>query len=364
MTVLWQEPLSEKDYALPVEKAVLPGEYCITVSFHLKEDTLWAKTGYEVAFGQYVYTIKEEKKLCELPIHVILNTHDIGVKGENFHAIFSVGEGGLVSYKYGGKEMLEEKPMPNFWRAPTDNDRGNLYMQRYAQWKIASLYVTHKDFRLDHIAEVNGPEVKQDSNVVTVTYLYTMPTTPVSSCTVTYAVYGDGTVRVTLSYDPVKELGDMPEFGMLFRMHADYDHVEWYGLGPEETYQDRQRGGKLGIWKNLVKDNVAKYIVPQECGAKEGVRYAKVTDALGRGLQFMMDEDNGPMLFSALPYSPHELEEARHPFDLPAVHHTFVRCAKEQMGVAGDNSWGALTHEEYLLKCDQKMEFSFSFKGI
>ena len=78
----------------------------------------------------------------------------------------------------------------------------------------------------------------------------------------------------------------------------------------------------------------------------------------------MMDEDNGPMLFSALPYSPHELEEARHPYDLPAVHHTFVRCAMEQMGVAGDNSWGALTHEEYLLKCDKKLEFTFSFKGI
>lgn len=358
------EPLSEKDYALPFAKAVLPGEYAITVSFQLKENTLWADAGYEVAFGQYSYKVEGENKSCELPVELILNKHDIGVRGENFHAIFSVGEGGLVSYKYGGKEMLEEKPMPNFWRAPTDNDRGNLYMQRYAQWKIASLYVTHKDFRAGHIAEVNGPEVKQDGNEVTVAYVYTMPTTPVSTCVVTYVVHGDGTISVTLSYDPLKELGDMPEFGMLFRMKADYDHVEWYGLGPEETYQDRQRGGKLGIWKNLVKDNMAKYIVPQECGAKEGVRYAKVTDALGRGLLFSMDEGSGPMLFSALPYSPHELEEARHPFDLPAVHHTFARCAMEQMGVAGDNSWGALPHEEYLLKCDKKMEFTFSFKGI
>ena len=358
------EPLSQKDYALPFEKAILPGEYTITVSFSLKEDTLWANAGYEVAFGQHTYTVEGEQKVCALPVELILNKHDIGVKGENFHAIFSVGEGGLVSYKYGGKEMLEEKPLPNFWRAPTDNDRGNLYMQRYAQWKIASLYVTHKDYRKGHIAEVNGPEVKRDGNTVTVTYIYTMPTVPVSTCTVTYAVYGDGTIHVTLAYDPVKGLGDMPEFGMLFRMHADYDHVEWYGLGPEETYWDRQRGGKLGIWKNLVKDNMAKYIVPQECGAKEGVRYAKVTDALGRGLLFAMDEESGPMLFSALPYSPHELEEARHPFDLPNVHHTFVRCAMEQMGVAGDNSWGALTHDEYLLQCDEKMEFSFSFKGI
>lgn len=152
----------------------------------------------------------------------------------------------------------------------------------------------------------------------------------------TYRVYGDGRIQTTLSYDPVKELGDMPEFGMLFQCSADYDHVEWYGNGPEETYEDRKEGGKLGIYRNLVQENMAHYLVPQECGNKTGVRYAKITDRKGSGLMFTGDRMN----FSALPYTPHEMENARHPFELPEVHYTYVRVSKQQMGVGGDDSWG------------------------
>ena len=75
-------------------------------------------------------------------------------------------------------------------------------------------------------------------------------------------------LKQTLTYDPVKELGDMPEFGVMFKFNADYDHVEWYGLGEAETYADRKHGAKLGIYKNMVADNMAHYMVPQECGAK------------------------------------------------------------------------------------------------
>ena len=199
---------------------------------------------------------------------------------------------------------------------------------------------------------------------VKVTYTYLMPTTPVSECTLAYEVTGEGRVRTTLSYDPVKQLGDMPEFGVIFKLDADYDRVQWYGLGPSETYADRKRGAKLGIYKNLVKDNMAKYIVPQECGAKEEVRYASVTDRRGRGMLFEMDEQSGPMMFSALPYTPHELENAKHPYELPQVHYTVIRAALGQMGIAGDDSWGSRTHPEYLLDVGKKMTFTFSFRGI
>ena len=177
-------------------------------------------------------------------------------------------------------------------------------------------------------------------------------------------MFGDGRVKTTLIYEPVKELGDMPEFGVIFKFNADYDRVEWYGLGETETYSDRKKGAKLGIYANKVADNMARYMVPQECGAKEEVRWAKVTDRKGRGMLFEMDEHNGPMMFSALPYTPHEMENAMHPYELPEVHYTVVRVAKNQMGVGGDDSWGARTHEEYLLKTDKKMEFSFVFKGL
>ncbi|NSG06678.1 glycoside hydrolase family 2 TIM barrel-domain containing protein [Blautia obeum] len=357
-------PLSEETYVLPLAKEEKPGEYTVTVSFHLKEDKAWAEAGHEVAFGQYVYKIEEPKKTCPEGVKVIRSTHNIGVRGAHFEVLFSVLNGGLVSYKYAGKEMIEAIPKPNFWRAPTDNDCGNLMGMRYGQWKLASMYLSHKDFRQGAYGPANMPEVEVNEKSVKVSYTYIMPTTPTSECKLSYEVFGDGRVKTTLVYDPVKELGDMPEFGVIFKFNADYDRVEWYGLGEAETYADRKKGAKLGIYANKVADNIARYMVPQECGAKEEVRWAKVTDRKGRGMLFEMDENNGPMMFSALPYTPHEMENAMHPYELPEVHYTVVRVAKDQMGIGGDDSWGARTHEEYLLKTDKKMEFSFVFKGL
>ena len=357
-------PLSEETYVLPLAKEEKPGEYAVTVSFHLKEDKAWAEAGHEVAFGQYVYQVEEPKKTCPEGVKVIRSTHNIGVRGAHFEVLFSVLNGGLVSYKYAGKEMIEAIPKPNFWRAPTDNDCGNLMGMRYGQWKLASMYLSHKDFRQGAYGPANMPEVEVNEKSVKVSYTYIMPTTPTSECKLSYEVFGDGRVKTTLVYDPVKELGDMPEFGVIFKFNADYDRVEWYGLGEAETYSDRKKGAKLGIYANMVADNIARYMVPQECGAKEEVRWAKVTDRKGRGMLFEMDENNGPMMFSALPYTPHEMENAMHPYELPEVHYTVVRVAKDQMGIGGDDSWGARTHEEYLLKTDKKMEFSFVFKGL
>ena len=371
------EPLSEKSYELPLKKESRSGEYTVTVSFHLKEDTVWAKAGHEVAFGQYVYTVDnlegaDEEKHQAIAgasdqMQVIHSVHNIGVRGEHFEVMFSTLNGGLVSYKYAGREMIEAIPKPNFWRAPTDNDCGNQMPMRYAQWKIASMYLGHKEYRKGAFGPMNFPEVEEGEegeNSVKISYTYFMPTTPASECRLSYEVFSDGRVKTTLSYDPVEGLGDMPEFGVLFKLNADYDRVEWYGLGEAETYADRKHGAKLGIYQNKVADNMAHYMVSQECGAKEEVRWAKVVDRKGRGMLFEMAKENGPMMFSALPYTPHEIENAMHPFELPEIHYTVVRAAKGQMGVGGDDSWGSYTHPEYLLNADGKMEFSFLFKGI
>ena len=371
------EPLGEKTYAFPFKKETREGEYAVTVSFYLKEDRIWAKAGHEVAFGQYVYQIEGKKELCTEEFEVIRSNHNIGVRGMHFEVMFSVLNGGLVSYKYAGKEMIEAIPKPNFWRAPTDNDCGNLMPMRYAQWKIASMYATHKEYRIsqsfttpeDHkefrhgiYGPANVPEVEMKEHSVVVSFRYFLPTTPASDCMLAYEVYGDGKVKTTLTYDPVEGLPDMPEFGVMFKFNADYDHVKWYGLGEAETYTDRKHGAKLGIYENMVSDNMAAYMVPQECGAKEEVRWATVTDRKGIGMLFEMEGE--PMMFSALPYTPHEMENAMHPYELPQIHYTVVRVAKAQMGIGGDDSWGAFTHPEYLLDAEKKMEFCFSFKGI
>lgn len=349
----YEVPVTLKNSMIDVEK-----EYCIVVSFVLKENTIWEKAGYEIAFGQHMIKKPVSEYSCDKSVELVVGNGNILVRGENFKALFSRMNLGMVSYVYGGVEMLPNTiPLPNFWRTPTNNDSGNMMPQRYAQWKIASMYVTTRQNQ--RFADTS-PRVEKNDNNIAITYTYFMPTTPQSSCEVTYRVFGDGTIETTLSYDPVKELGDMPEFGMMFKLDADYDTVKWYGLGPQETYEDRQDGGKYGVYENKVAENIAEYLVPQESGNKCRVRYAKVMDKKGRGMLFFGDE----LSFSALPYTPHELENAAHHFELPPVHYTVVRVAKKQMGVGGDDSWGSHTHPEYLLDASEKMEFTFCFRGI
>lgn len=360
-------PLSSSDYEIPFAVLRADGqdqkkeepdvEYALTVSFLLKEDRSWADAGHEVAFGQKIYKKSTVFHASQKPIRVVHGKVNIGVKGEDFDCLFSMLNGGLVSYRYAGKEMIEKIPMPNFWRAPVDNDNGSMAPARYAQWKIASMYISHRNGGMfDNVPT----KVEEKDNTVKITYTYFMPTTPSSKCEVSYTVFGDGTIETKLMYDPVEGLPDMPEFGMMFQFNADYDNLTWYGMGSEETYADRRHGAKLGIYSNKVADNMAKYLVPQECGNKVGVRYARLVDAKGRGMMFEGDE----LSFSALPYTPHELENAAHVYELPQVHHTIVRVAMAQMGVGGDDSWGSWVHPEYHIDATKPLEFTFRFRGI
>ncbi len=375
-------------FGLPKEE----GEYTVTVSFKQRHNTLWATHGYEVAFGQKTFRVGEnadpidtnltmagryavdsqrsfrgnellfaqgeDRENTTPKFKVVHGLANLGVVGEHFSVIFSYLTGGLTSYQYGGEELFESIPKPNFWRAPTNNDEGNIMASRYGQWKLASLYASHK--RTTNTYAGCAPKVEEYEDHVDVTYTYELGTSPLSYVDLTYSVYGDGTVRTRLDYDVVPELHDMPEFGVIMKTSADYDRVEWYGLGKEETYSDRTQGAKLGIYRQIVEDSVAKYLTPQESGAKMEVRWAKVTNRKGRGLLFAGDN----MTFSAQPYSPHELENARHAFELPQVHYTWIRCALAQMGIAGDDSWGAQTQEEFLLKTEGHMSFEFAFRGI
>ena len=345
----------------PGESAVLPlpfppqsygGEYTVTLSFRQRSETPWAPAGHEVAFAQNVYQIeKHVRHASAAPLRFAEGDFNIGVSGEHFSVLFSKAQQRLVSYRYGGKELLKYAPTPNFWRAPTENDYGNRMPQRYAQWKIASLYGMPD----------GAPAITREADGgISVRFFYILPTTPQAKCQVLYTVHPCGKVDVELSYDPVKELGDMPEFGMLFTLDADYDQVRYYGMGPGENYVDRRHGARLGIWRTTAKDNVAHYVLPQECGNRTGVRWAEVTDFRGRGLRLEGDAAE----LSVLPYTSHELENARHENELPLIYNTVVRISKEQMGVGGDDAWGARTHDEYLLDVSKPMVFRFSFRGV
>lgn len=351
-------PEERRTYPLPLWPEELDTEYAVIVSFRLRRDELWAKKGHEVAFGQW----SGGKLPC--PVYpdqapeIIDGAWNLGVRGKDFHVLFSKTMGGMVSYRCHGREMLKGMLVPSFWRAPTDNDRGCKAPIRYAQWKLASLYPVNQN--------PNGLKpgeqcwsIQRGDNWVEMTYLYQMPTTPAASCRLSFRVFADGTVETTLSSDAPKVLGPAPEFGVTLKMDADFHRLRWYGPGPEATYWDRQSGGKLGVWETTAEDSLAPYLKPQECGNHASVRWAAVTDGDGLGLLFEGDKMN----FSALPWTPHELENAAHPHELPAVHYTVIRASAMQMGLGGDDSWGAKPRPEYLLPAEE-MTFRFRFRGI
>lgn len=351
-------PLSQKEYPLPFTVPETEGEYSVIVSFALAQDTLWAKKGYEVAFGQGVFGRFAPPALPAKAPEAVRGTLNWGAYGAGFNVIFSKHFRGLVSYRWAGRELLKSIPLPNFWRAPTENDAGNAMACRYGQWKLASMYVSpHEGSEFSAVL----PRYEVQPDAVCVTYTYTLATNPRAECTLRWRALGDGTLEGTLHYDPVPGLSEMPEFGVMFQMDADFDRLQWYGLGEAETYADRKKGAKLGIFETTAQASMAKYLVPQECGNRADTRWARVTDENGRGLALWAPK---PFNVSLLPYTPHELENAKHPFELPEVHYSVVRLSLAQMGVGGDDTWGARTHPEFLLPADQPLEFTFFLKGL
>lgn len=413
-------PLSEKTYPLPADASVMEavGEYVVTVSFFLRADTLWEKKGYEIAFGQNVFTVGAPlpSDLKEIPKHsmeeagraglhtlgadrtktgadalaVVEGKMNLGVRGAHFEVLFSALKGGLVSYRFGGKELIDEIPRPNFWRAPVSNDAGNRMAARMGIWKLASDYQEFSDPEkgiFDTTPDEDGmyPKISRTGDYVEITWKKYLPVLSAGSdtaaasmgcvtCMTTYRVFADGTVRCILDYDPVCKLPPMPEFGWMFAVSADYSHVTYYGNGPQENHCDRREGVKLGVYSAEVSDMVERYLVPQETGNRTGVRWAKITDRTGHGVMvraagFPDCQDAeasipGTMEFSVLPYSPDLLENAKHAYELPKVHRTYIRCSLKQMGVAGDDSWGARPHPEYMLPNDRRLVFAVDFKGI
>ncbi|WP_182112369.1 MULTISPECIES: glycoside hydrolase family 2 TIM barrel-domain containing protein [unclassified Actinotalea] len=354
-------PEETRSYPLPVVVPSTPGEYAIDVSLRLRHATAWAPAGHEVAWEQQVIVIRPTApaRSRETAPTLVEGFHNIGVRGRHFSALFSRKHGGLVSYRYGltsdgGRELLQGIPRPNFWHAPTSNERGWGMPFRDGHWLLASRYA-------EPSPRLERPVATLREDHVEVRYGYLLPTTPHSECDVVHRVYGSGRVEVDLSLRPGAGLPDLPELGMLFTADASLRHLRWYGDGPDECYVDRRRGARLGIYDADVQDQLTPYVRPQEAGSRTGVRWATVTDDRGAGLRFDCDEK---MELSALPWTPFEIENAQHPVDLPPIQHTIVRPALMRRGVGGDDSWGATTHPEFLVPQGSDLVFRFAFQGL
>lgn len=345
-------PLSEKIIPLPKLFCEIPGEYTIRVSACLWEDTVWAAKGFEVTFGEHTWLVKEEtEEKKKDPLTVIHGDVNIGVKGRNFSAMFSKAEGGIASLCYNGKEYITRRPGLTFWRAMTDNDRGCSLGYDSGCWANAGIYRKIKDVSLDE---------KEDE--VTVTFHFAVPVNEDIKASVSYTAAGDGTIKVHASYKGVKGLPDIPAFGLEWRLKERCHNVRYYGMGPEENYIDRCEGARLGIFNTTAKENMSGYLVPQECGNRTGVRWLEVKDEEGTGLRF--EAAGAPFEASVLPYSAGELDMASHREELPVPHYTWLRILAGQMGVGGDDSWGAPVHEQYRIHSDENLDVEFLIKPV
>ena len=327
------------------------GEFIYEVSLRLKEDTLWAKAGHEISFGQYVKKTADKAEEKTYPLEIIRGDVNIGVRGRGFTAMFSKAEGGIASLCYDGVEYITRTPKLTFWRALTDNDRGAKTGFDAAQWMTAGLF-----YKLTDV------DVQEQKDQVCVTFEYLLPTVPQTKAYVSYRVTGDGKIHVHALYKGTDGLPEMPAFGMDMKLKARYDKVRYYGRGPEENYLDRREGARLGVYSYQAADNLSAYLFPQECGNRMDVRWVEVTDADGQGLRF--ETEGVPFENSVLPCSAYELEAATHREELPKAHYSWVRILESQMGVGGDDSWGAPVHEEYRLSSDIDRNIKFTIQKV
>ena len=312
-------------------------EYSIVVTFE--------KDGHEYAHEQYVYPYQREEHHVWTPLSINEDYLNVGVSFEGGNVIFSKSKG-LVSYKVHSHEFIRIPVRPNFFRAATNNDVENGYGYRYGQWLQNSLYAKCKYINT----------VKEENRCI-VSYEYALPSMEDHPLHMNYEVYGDGEIVVDMYLDAFENHIEMPAFGILLQTYADLDEVSYYGNGPEENYIDRKKGAVLGRYTYNVKENLTPYLYPQECGNRTDIRelsvHSKKHALLIAGNMFEC---------SVLPYSPFVLENAKHQWELPQTYETVLSINEKQMGIAGDNTWGARTHDEFLLT-KEKHHLRISIKG-
>jgi beta-galactosidase len=331
-------------------------ELVLEVSQRLAEPTDWAPAGYELSFGQAVIDGMRPMAEAKKPIDgvVTVGRWNAGVQGSGREMLFSRTQGGMVSYAFDGREFVLRRPTITTFRALTDNDRGAGHGFERVQWLGAGRY-----------ARCVGNEIEQvDDDTLKATYVYELATPQRTRVTVAYTADTTGRVNLRVNY-PGKEgeLPTMPAFGIEWALPVEYSRLRFFGAGPEETYRDRKHA-KLGIWSTDAFADHAPYLMPQETGNHEEVRWAEITDGHGHGLRVNRAAGADPFAMSLQPYSSFMLEEAQHQDELPVPKHMFLRVLAAQMGVGGDDSWMSPVHPQYQIPADRPISLDVDLELI
>lgn len=346
-------PLTEKTFTVGYTAPTLQAgvKYWLNISIKTKTDQVWAKAGHEIVAHQFEIpfvtpAITETAAFGTEKIKVTTSTAEYSISNSLFSVKFDRTTGMLKNYNYKSNLLVADGPIPNFWRAPTDNDKGNNMQTRCKIWQTVSNQRT-----LDAITLTSY----NDSSAL-VSVQYSFPTTPVSLGKVNYRVLANGEIDIDYAFYPgSSSLPELPLVGFTMTMPTTYADFTWYGKGPQETYIDRQLGFKTGVYSKSVDDNFFPYIEPSETGNHIQTSWMKMYNGDGNGL--LVSGNN--FEFSALRYTAAELFSKKHPFELVKSNNVIVNINLRQMGVGGDDSWGALPHNEFRIFPNQNYLFSF-----
>lgn len=296
----------------------------------LKNDTPWAKKGFEIAHGE-MHVIEETfAEGTEAP--VIKGDVNYGLKNESLSILVDKTSGHLISFCKNNKELFKQKAGHSFWRAAVDNDRGSKLDSILSDWYANTAFERHK-------------KTWQEDNVIK-----TMHEMPIGGAEIetSYSLVSDK-LKIVMSYHGKECM--IPEFGMALILFEENRNVRYLGLGERENMSDRKEGALFGLWEFDALENLSKYHVPQESGTRCGVKRAKIGD--------LDIEAHKDMILSVLPYTSAQIENAGHIWDLGKENKVVVRILKGMMGVGGDDSWGALPHEKDIFRVKDGDSFTF-----
>ena len=345
-------------------------EYFLNFSVKIKKEEGLKAAGFEIAAEQMelpFYKTGNKLQVEKFPdLQVKENDSEITITGEGFLVSFDKQKGVMTNFKSGEKELLQSGPMPNFWRAPIDNDMGNNLHKRSRIWRKAG-----------ENSSVLKVSMKQKKKEVILNFDYAIndKEEKIADYKSIFTIYSSGHVKMENNFSmSKKDLPEIPLFGINIVMPKTYAQMSWLGRGPHESYADRKTSAFVGKYSGTVAEQYTEYVRPQENGNKTDVRWTAITNQNGEGILFIGNplfevsaHHNIMEDFESL-YRPTEKIEGkvppqRHTTDVVPRDLTSININYKQMGVGGDNSWEALTHPEYRLT-DNKYSYSFFMKPL
>ena len=303
-----------------------------------------------------------EKECTGTALRVVHGDGALGVRGKDFEILFSYPEGGPVSLKVfepdngeekgestgavNSREWLWRAPRPAYWRAATENDLGCGFAVNSSAWAAADVWQKCEDIQV----------VKEEESEVSIRYTYTSPAVADLRTEVTYTVCAGGSMTADVHYYGQNGRPQLPLFGLRFSTPEPIETTRWQGLSGE-TYPDRKKGGVFG-WHEETP-HIPAYLVPQECGCHMDTVQA-VFQKNGGQLRLEMCET--PFAFSAIPYTPAQLDQAAHREELPEPVRTVITVCGAMRGVGGIDSWLSDVEEAYHISGEEDIRFQVRFR--